>query len=149
MVPRQHAESRLRPLALPLPAAGVPVRAADPGNAARTRVDPEYEIGDTGVFDHGHWNVEVEYAKASLDAVVMTIAVRNDGPERAMVHVLPTLWFRNTWSWALGSQRPTLQAAGGAVIATHHELGVFEIESIPAAPSAPLRQRHQHRPPLR
>lgn len=103
-------------------------------SAARTRHDPEYEIGDTGVFDHGHWNVEVEYAKASLDAVVMSIAVRNDGPERATVHVLPTLWFRNTWSWAPGTERPELRAVDGAVTADHPELGSFRASSSPAAP---------------
>jgi hypothetical protein len=104
-------------------------------NARRTRDDPEFEIGDTGVFEHGRWNIEVEYAKASLSAVVMQISVRNDGPEPATLHVLPTVWFRNTWSWGYDPTRPELAATDGRITGAHDEIGGFELTSSPPAPT--------------
>jgi Mannosylglycerate hydrolase MGH1-like glycoside hydrolase domain len=82
-------------------------------NARRTRQDPEYELIDTGVFaDDRYFDVFVEYAKAAPDDVLMTIVVANRGPERAALHVLPTVWFRNTWSWGDPSvERPSLARA--------------------------------------
>jgi hypothetical protein len=76
-------------------------------SAARDRTQPEYELADTGVFDGGrYWIVEVHYAKASPDDLLMRITVRNAGPEPATLHVLPTAWFRNTWTWGSGSDEP-------------------------------------------
>ena len=81
-------------------------------NAARNRQQPEYELADTGVFDEGrYWIVEVRYAKAGPDDLLMAISVTNAGPDADTLHVLPTSWFRNTWSWGDGSDRPTLAAA--------------------------------------
>jgi hypothetical protein len=66
----------------------------------RTVDDPEFELVDTGVFDDGRfWVVDVDHAKGDVDDVCMRIRVRNAGPETATLHVLPHLWFRNTWSW--------------------------------------------------
>ncbi|MHB1594399.1 MAG: MGH1-like glycoside hydrolase domain-containing protein [Streptosporangiaceae bacterium] len=81
-------------------------------NAARDRTEPEYELIDTGVFDDNrYWVVEVDYAKDGPDDVLIRIRVTNAGPDRATLHVLPTAWFRNTWSWDGGADRPVLSAA--------------------------------------
>lgn len=126
-----HSYARMR---YHYPQAAFPYDDLVAGNAARGRLDPEYEIGDTGVFDHGWWNVEVEYAKASLEAVVMRTTVRNDGPATATVHVLPTVWFRNTWSWGLEPVRPTLLARDGVLVGHHGELGSFTATTTPRVP---------------
>src|SRR5512138_3926016 len=69
-------------------------------NGRRGREAPEYELVDTGVFDdHRYFDVFVEYAKADPEDLLMRIRVVNRGPEAATIHVLPTLWFRNTWLW--------------------------------------------------
>jgi hypothetical protein len=101
-------------------------------NGARSRLEPEFELIDTGVFDDGrYWIVEVHYAKASPDDILMTVDVTNAGPDRAELHVLPTAWFRNTWSWAepgAGTERPELVAAGpGRVMLTHPISGEMEL----------------------
>jgi hypothetical protein len=94
-------------------------------NARRGRHEFEYELLDTGVFnDNRYFDVFVEYAKASSEDILIEITVANRGPEPATLHVLPTLWFRNTWSWDRPTERPVLQQAlGGAIVASHEELG--------------------------
>jgi hypothetical protein len=98
-------------------------------NRRRDRRQPEFELLDTGAFDDGrYFDVIVEYAKAAPDDVLIRITVANRGPEPADLHVLPTLWFRNTWSWESGSPRPRLRAVGGragwqAIEAEHPTLG--------------------------
>jgi hypothetical protein len=85
-------------------------------NAHRGRAEPEYELLDTGVFDDDrYWIVEVLYAKDGPDDILMTVQVTNAGPDAAPLHVLPTAWLRNTWSWdsAAGS-KPVLAAARDA-----------------------------------
>jgi len=103
-------------------------------NAARNRMEPEYELLDTGVFGgNRYWIVEVVYAKASPDDLLMTISVTNAGPDAATLHVLPTAWFRNTWSWD-GSQRPVLEAAAGdpATVSIKHPFcGEMELTAGP------------------
>ena len=77
--------------------------------ARRSKLDPEFELIDTGIFDDNrYWDVFVEYAKADIDDTVMRITCHNRGPEAATLHVLPTLWFRNIWSWGRGSDKPSL-----------------------------------------
>jgi hypothetical protein len=97
-------------------------------NRRRSRGELEYELLDTGVFDGDrYFDVFVEYAKASPEDILIQITVCNRGPEPAALHVLPTLWFRNTWSWGGDAPRPLLRdlpVAGGRVIAASHpELG--------------------------
>ncbi|MDH2445137.1 glucosidase [Amnibacterium sp. CER49] len=94
-------------------------------NARRTRHDPEYELLDTGVFaEDRYFDVTVDYAKASPDDICIRITVVNRGPEDAVLHVLPTLWFRDTWTWRPGTPVPTITAtAAGALAATHPDLG--------------------------
>ncbi len=96
-------------------------------NARRSRQDFEYELLDTGVFDEKrYFDVFVEYAKADVADVLIRITVHNRGPEPAHLRLLPTLWFRNTWSWGVDDRRPLLQkAAEGVVEAVHHDLGPY------------------------
>src|SRR5213078_1305464 len=80
----------------------------------RNRHEPEHELIDTGVFDEGrYFDVFVEYAKATPEDVLIRITVHNRGPEPAELHVLPTLWYRNQWSWHGGPGRPTLEQMAG------------------------------------
>jgi hypothetical protein len=93
-------------------------------NRHRGRQALEYELLDTGVFDQDrYFDVFVEYAKAGPDDMGIRISVANRGPEEATLHLLPTLWFRNTWSWDEGAHKPTLtgqQLKGVSVISAHH-----------------------------
>ena len=69
-------------------------------NGERSREQPEYEITDTKAFEENrYFDVEIEYAKAAPDDIFIQITATNRGPEAATLHLLPTLWFRNTWSW--------------------------------------------------
>ena len=96
-------------------------------NRRRSREEFEYELLDTGVFDDDrYFDVFVEYAKEGPEDVLVRITVHNRGPEAARLRVLPTLWFRNTWSWGEDERKPSLREAGpGAIQATHHELGEY------------------------
>jgi len=96
-------------------------------NARRGKLAPEFELIDTGLFDDDrYFDVFVEYAKASPDVVLMKITVHNRGPEEARLHLLPQIWFRNTWSWKKGTPRPSLTAsATDAVYARHETLGDY------------------------
>ena len=80
----------------------------------RGRGEPEYELLDTGVFDQDrYWDVFVEYAKDTPEDILVLISVHNRGPEAAELHVLPTLWFRNQWSWQGAADRPSLREVPG------------------------------------
>ncbi|MGQ4385254.1 MGH1-like glycoside hydrolase domain-containing protein [Streptomyces sp. SAS_270] len=93
-------------------------------NHARNRRDPEFELLDTGVFDEDrYFDVFVEYAKAGPEDLLIEITAHNRGAEEATLHLLPTLWFRHTWSWAGGTAVPGLREAPGAIRADHDELG--------------------------
>jgi hypothetical protein len=91
-------------------------------NRRRGRGEPEFELADTGIFDdQRYFDVIVEYAKASPDDILIVIRADNRGPEAAPLHVLPTVWFRNTWSWGGVALKPWLarvdDAVAGAVVA--------------------------------
>ena len=98
-------------------------------NKRRSRGDMEYELLDTGIFNADHYfDVFVEYAKESPEDILIQISVCNRGPEPADLHVLPTLWFRNTWAWEAGTPTPSLKEVtnykgGEAVAASHSTLG--------------------------
>jgi hypothetical protein len=102
-------------------------------NRARTRRDPEFELADTGVLDGGRlFDVQVEYAKAAPDDILVRISVGNRGPEPATLHLLPTLWFRNTWGWGRSGDeypaRPVITSPGPAALeAVHPTLGRFTL----------------------
>src|SRR5262249_26208129 len=94
----------------------------------RGRHEFEYELLDTRVFDQDrYFDVFVEYAKESPQDLLIQISVHNRGPEPAALHVLPTLWFRNEWSWSAGADRPSLVEAAtpecSVVKASHFALG--------------------------
>ena len=94
-------------------------------NRARSRQEMEYELLDTGVFDEDrYFDVEVEHAKAGPEDILCRVTVHNRSAQEAALHVLPTLWFRNTWSWPDGSPGPgcaRVEPATPAVRAEHHE----------------------------
>jgi hypothetical protein len=98
-------------------------------NRRRSRQEPEYELLDTGVFaENRYFDVFVEYAKGSPEDVFIRIRVANRGGQTASVNVLPTLWFRNTWSWGGAADRPSLREMSAprgtsAIAAKHAELG--------------------------
>ena len=98
-------------------------------NRARGKQDLEYELLDTGIFDEDrYFDVVVEYAKAAPDDILLLVTAHNRGPEAATLHLLPTLWFRNTWSWGDGDERPSLTADGPASArAEHPELGAWRL----------------------
>jgi hypothetical protein len=100
-------------------------------NGGRNRYQPEYELLDTGAFDDDrYWIVDVTYAKADPTDLLMTIGVSNAGPDAATLHVLPTAWFRNTWSWDAGAPKPALTArkdSSSAVDVPHPFLGDLEL----------------------
>src|SRR6476469_7806434 len=78
-------------------------------NARRGRTVGEYELLDTGAFAEGrYWDITVDYAKAAPDDLCIRMMIRNAGPERASIDVLPTLWFRNRWSWDAGATKPEI-----------------------------------------
>jgi hypothetical protein len=96
----------------------------------RGRNDWEYELLDTGVFNEDrYFDVFVEYAKAAPTDILIQISMTNRGPERAELHVLPTLWFRNTWTWWPDQPKPSLRKMPGTNAVTietsHVELGGF------------------------
>jgi len=90
-------------------------------NGRRDRFQPEYELADTGVFDNDrYWIVEVHYAKADPDDLLMQISVTNAGPDADTLHVLPAAWFRNTWSWDTGAPKPVMAAIDDTSVRIEH-----------------------------
>ena len=87
-------------------------------NARRRKLEPEYELVDTGIFDDGrYWVVTVDYAKKGPHDLLMRVTIENAGPEAATLEVLPTLWYRNTWSWGYDDvEKPSLRFEGGRVL---------------------------------
>lgn len=96
-------------------------------NRRRGKDQAEFEVLDTGVFDDDrYFDVFVEYAKAEVDDILIQVTVHNRGPEEAMIHVLPQLWFRNTWSWKPNVAKPAVKKkAAGVIAASHHTLGDY------------------------
>ena len=99
-------------------------------NKGRSREEFEYELLDTGVFDENrYFDVFVEYAKAAPEDVLVKISVHNRGPETAQIHVLPTLWYRNTWSLEEGEKKPILRQSGNdSILASHPKLGEYTLQ---------------------
>lgn len=114
------------------PQAPFPYTEIEAENRRRSRDEPGFGLLDTGVFADGrYWDVEVTYAKKTCSSILVRITAVNRGPDPAVLHVLPTLWFRNTWSWGGNAgQRPSIRCDGvkGAswrVRADHPELGPY------------------------
>ncbi len=115
------------------PQAGYPYARLVAENRSRGRCQAEFELLDTGVFDEDrYFDVLAEYAKASPDDILIQVTVANRGPDEAVLHLLPTLWFRNTWSWGCTHEgceiKPRIAAQGaGGVTAEHATLGRFRL----------------------
>jgi hypothetical protein len=107
------------------PQRAFPYEALVQENKRRDRKQPEYELLDTGIFaENRYFDVFVEYAKADTDDLLIQYTIVNRGPEEATLHVLPQLWFRNTWAWRPDDYRPRLAATpAGPVQVSHRELG--------------------------
>ncbi len=92
-------------------------------NQSRSRLDPEFELMDTGIFDEDrYFDIFIEYAKADEEDILVRVTIHNRGPETAKIDVLPHLWFRNTWSWGYPDQKykPSLQATKPGIVSVQH-----------------------------
>jgi hypothetical protein len=99
-------------------------------NRGRGRLDPEFELLDTGIFDRDrYWDIEVRYAKADPEDLCIEIRVRNAGPDEETLTVLPTLWFRNRWSWGLPDAPEGLQLwdRNGVIVAEGLDGGPYAL----------------------
>ncbi len=102
-------------------------------NGRRGRDQPEFELLDSGVFaEERYFDVSVEYAKATPTDILIRLTIANRGPQAADIHVLPTLWFRNTWSWGAieeeSTARPSISAGVNArLTAVHETLGTYHL----------------------
>src|SRR2546427_401823 len=112
------------------PHAAYPYQQLIDENAHRGRQSPEFELIDTGLFDDDrYFDVEIEYAKADVEDVLWRITVVNRGPVAARLHVLPQVWFRNTWTWFKDARKPSLAADGqSGVVISHAELGAYQLQ---------------------
>jgi hypothetical protein len=100
-------------------------------NGRRGLNDPEYELVDTGAFnEERYFDVFVEYAKSSPEDMSILVTIHNRGPEVATLDVLPTIWFRNTWSWQKGSKRPSLRSIGDCIEIDHRGLNSNMVEDL-------------------
>ena len=114
------------------PCRGCPIDELIAANRARSRQEPEFEVADTGVFDDGFFDIEFEYAKRLPRDLLIRVTIKNVSDSEATLHVLPTLWFRNTWSWGHDDRKPLLRAGGKSgpwrsIEATHHVLGKYAL----------------------
>jgi hypothetical protein len=98
----------------------------------RTKQDPEYELADTGIFnDNRYFDIVVEYAKADAEDLLVRVTASNRGRVSARLHILPTLWFRNTWTWGHGDVHPSIMQGTrrnddvSTLVATHGDLGEY------------------------
>ena len=104
-------------------------------NGRRTKLDREFELADTGIFDEGrYFDVVVEYGKVGAEDLLISVSISNRGSEAAPIEVLPTLWFRNTWSWGRDDRRPSIATGTrtapqpshvSSLVAQHWELGEY------------------------
>ncbi len=113
------------------PQQAFPYRQLAEENGRRSRLQDEYELMDTGIFDNdAYFDIFIEYAKAAEDDILIRITVYNRGKKAAPLHVLPTLWFRNTWSWGYDNYKPVLTSSNtGDVIVQHKKLGHFVLRT--------------------
>ena len=97
-------------------------------NQARTRTDPEYELLDTGIFDDDrYWVVDCTWAKGSPEDILWQVEVTNAGPDTASIDVLPTVWFRNRWSWEPDGQRPEIRFDGRTLALEEDSIGFWRL----------------------
>ncbi len=113
------------------PQGAYPYEALRAQSARRTKQDPEYELSDTGIFaENRYFDVFIEYAKAAPNDICIKIEVWNRGPQAAPLHLLPTVWFRNTWSWGCPDHKPVIAADAKGVMHLHHPvLGDYRLHA--------------------
>jgi hypothetical protein len=115
------------------PQAEFPYKSLLDVNRRRSRQEQEYELLDTGIFDQNrYFDIFAEYAKADSNDILIRISVANRGPDPAVLHLLPTLWFRNTWSWDPKAQKPVLRRSlhddgDGIIDAQQEDLGSYRL----------------------
>lgn len=97
-------------------------------NARRDRKQPEFEIIETGIFDEDrYFDVDIEYAKAAADDILLRLTVTNRGPDPSQIFVLPQVWFRNSWTWFADRPKPALERVDNDVVVRHEALGPYAI----------------------
>jgi len=102
-------------------------------SGARSKMEGEFELRDTGVFaENRFFDIEIEYAKADPHDILVRATATNCGNEFATLHLLPTIWFRNTWSWGRNSPKPMLRAVKDkdrpdVIAASHHLFGEYNL----------------------
>lgn len=116
------------------PHAAFPYEVLVEENRRRSRRDPEFELQDTGIFNQNrYFDIDIEYAKASPDDILCRITARNMGPDPAPIHILPTLWFRNTWSWGRNATKPRMRLEGAAesplIRSSHAAIGTYDLHA--------------------
>src|SRR6266700_1061191 len=108
-------------------------------SGARSKMEGEFEIWNTNAFaENRYFDIEIEYAKADAHDILIRASAKNCGPEPAALHLLPTLWFRNTWSWGQNQPQPPLRKAtdhghAAVITASHPALGDYELFCEPVA----------------
>ncbi|HNO92266.1 MAG TPA: hypothetical protein PKK77_14450 [bacterium] len=99
-------------------------------NRRRTKLEPEFELADTKIFDNDNYmDVFVEYAKNTPEDILIRVTIHNRSGQKATVNLLPQIWFRNTWAWGYDSYKPRLHAENHAIHVTHAELGAMTLFS--------------------
>jgi hypothetical protein len=116
------------------PQAAFPYEQLIAANAGRSKRDPEFELWDTGILrDNRYFDITLEYAKVDPDDFFIRVTATNRGPDAAELHVLPTLWLRNTWAWGRNHRRGELRASSDVasrcptIRANHHRLGEYKL----------------------
>ncbi len=115
------------------PQARFPYEALVAQSGARSKMEGEFELGHTGALDGNFFDIAMEYAKATPNDILICAAATNCGAEPAILHLLPTIWFRNTWSWGRDDRKPNLRENSksgskiGIVEANHHALGQYRL----------------------
>ncbi|UJH71394.1 hypothetical protein [Ornithinimicrobium sp. INDO-MA30-4] len=133
MANRGHADTPYAKWLYRYPQAAFPYADLVAGNAARGLHDDEFELTDTGVLEEDRFfDIEVTHAKASPSDICIDITATNHGPEAAPLHLVPQIWFRNTWAWGRDERRPHLGLgdageAQAVIVAEHHELGTMHL----------------------
>jgi len=99
-------------------------------NAGRSRMEPEFELWHTNALaEHRYFDIEITYAKRTPEDILIRATATNRGPERAILHFLPTIWFRNAWSWGRDARKPILREGAPAMVeASHDVLGRYELD---------------------
>src|SRR6266481_213898 len=133
------------------PQAEFPYKTLADENRQRGRSEPEFELYDTGAFrENRYFDIFAEYAKGSDEDIFIRITACNRGPEAATLHLLPTLWFRNTWSWGMDLRRPVIRRNKSAVNAdqTGTKMAAHYVLDLAGGQSATMKLRLTDLEPL-